>query len=82
MHQGIEPTVFLWDGSGVKELPQWLNSKVPTSYAGATGDGVQSLCQKGPLEEEMAAHSSTLFRKIPWWPGGHRVTKSQTGLSY
>ena len=27
---------------------------------------VQSLGQKDPLEKEMATHSSTLARKIPW----------------
>ena len=28
--------------------------------------GVQSLCQKDSLEEEMATHSSTLAWEIPW----------------
>ena len=76
MHRGIETIVLLWDGSGVKGLPQWLNSKVSTSNAGTTGDRVQSLCRKDPLEEEMATQSSILFRKIPWTeePGGHRIT--------
>ena len=27
---------------------------------------VRSLCQQGPLEEEVAAHSSVLEGKIPW----------------
>ena len=33
---------------------------------------VQSLGQEGPLEEEMAAHSSILAWEIPWTeePGG------------
>ena len=33
---------------------------------------VQSLSQEDPLEDEMAAHSSILARKIPWAeePGG------------
>ena len=43
--------------------------------------GVQSLGQEGPLEEEMATHSSPLAWRIPWTeePGGlqsmgsHRV---------
>ena len=79
MHRGMETTVFLWDGSGVKGLPQWLNSKVSTSNAGATGDRVQSLCRKDPLEEEMATQSSILFRKIPWTeePGGLQSMGSQ-----
>ena len=34
--------------------------------------GVQSLGREAPLEEEMAAHSSTFAWKIPWAeePGG------------
>ena len=33
---------------------------------------VQSLGQEDPLEEEMATHSSSLARRIPWTeePGG------------
>ena len=79
MHRGIETIVFLWDGSGVKGLPQGLNSKVSTSNAGATGNRVQSLCRKDPLEEETVTHSSTLACEIPWteepgWlqPKGHK----------
>ena len=42
---------------------------------------VQSLSQEDPLEKEMATHSSTLARKIPWMEepgrlqsmGSHRV---------
>ena len=30
---------------------------------------VQSLGQEDPLEKEMATHSSTLARKIPWTEG-------------
>ena len=34
--------------------------------------GVRSLCQEGPLEKEMATHSSILAWEIPWTeePGG------------
>ena len=32
----------------------------------ACNAGVQSLGQEEPLEEEMAAHSSSLAWKIPW----------------
>ena len=44
---------------------------------------VPSLGREDPLEEEMAAHSSTLAWKIPWTeePGGLQsmgVTKCQT----
>jgi len=46
----------------------------------------RSLDQEGPLEKEMAIHSSILAWEIPWTeePGGlqsvHRVAKNQTGL--
>ena len=40
---------------------------------------VQSLGRKGPLEKEMATHSSILACKIPWTD--HGVTKSRTQLS-
>ena len=46
---------------------------------------VWSLGREGPLEEEMAAHSSILAWRIPWTeePGGlvHGVAKSQAWLS-
>ena len=40
---------------------------------------VQSLSQEDPLEKEMATHSRTLARKIPWTeePGGLQATGSQ-----
>ena len=40
---------------------------------------VQSLGQEGPLEEEMATHSSILAWKIPWTgePGGLKSMGSQ-----
>ena len=40
---------------------------------------VQSLGWEDPLEKEMATHSSTLARKIPWIeePGGLQSTGSQ-----
>ena len=39
---------------------------------GATGDIIQSLVWKDPLEKEMATHSSILAWEIPWTeePGG------------
>ena len=44
---------------------------------------VQSLGWKGPLEEDMATHSSILAWKIPmdrgaWWATVHGFTKSPT----
>ena len=46
---------------------------------------VQSLGWEDPLEEGMAAHSSTLAWRIPmdggaWWATVQRVAKSQTRL--
>ena len=40
---------------------------------------VQSLCQEGLLEKEMATHSSTLAWKIPWTeePGRLQAIGSQ-----
>ena len=48
---------------------------------------VRSLGWEDPLEEGMATHSSNLAWRIPvdrraWQAIVHRVTKSQTGLSY
>ena len=47
---------------------------------------VPSLGREGPLEAEMATHSSILAWRIPmdrgaWWATIHGVTKSQTQLS-
>ena len=44
---------------------------LPDNARGA-GDTGSILGQEGPLEEEMASHSSTLVWKIPWIeePGG------------
>ena len=41
---------------------------------------VQSLDQEGPLEEDMAAHSSALAWRIPWTeePGGLQARGLQT----
>ena len=42
-------------------------------------DGVQSLVQRDPLEEEMATHSRVLAWEIPWTeePGGLQSMGSQ-----
>ena len=47
---------------------------------------VQSLCQKDPLEKEMATHASILAWEIPWTEESGRLQfmglqKSQTLLS-
>ena len=47
---------------------------------------LQSLGQEGPLEKEMATHSSILVRKNPtdrgaWQATVHGVAKSETQLS-
>ena len=44
-------------------LPPWLSGKASACSAGDVGS-IPGL--KDPLEEEMAAHSSILVRKIPW----------------
>ena len=47
---------------------------------------VQSLCQKDPLEKEMATHASILAWEIPWTEElgratAHGVRNSQTQLN-
>ena len=59
--------------------------KNPPAKAGDTGGQemqVRSLGRQGPLEEEMATHSSILAWEIPWTegPGGLGATKSWTRL--
>jgi len=70
----------LWSfpgSSAIKNLP---------ANAGDMGLSVQSLGQEGPLEKEMATHSSVLAYKIPWTeePGGLQsmgLQRSWTQLS-
>ena len=40
----------------------------------------RSLCREDPLEEEMATHSSTLAKEIPWTeePGGIQSMRLQS----
>ena len=49
-----------------------LEVKNPPANAGDIREVGSTPGQKDPLEEEMAAHSSILVRKIPWTeePGG------------
>ena len=51
-------------------LPSWLRGKEPSWQIVETR--VRSLGREDPLEEDMAAHSSTLAWRIPWTeePGG------------
>ena len=62
-------------------IPWWLSGKESVCNA----DRVQSLGQEGPLEEEMAAHSSILAWRILWAeePGGLQCMglQSRTRLS-
>ena len=44
-------------------LPSGSDGK---KFACNAGDPVQSLGREDPLEKEMATHSSSLARKIPW----------------
>ena len=54
-------------------FPGGLVVKNSPAQAEATGDGVQSMGWKDPLEEEMATYSSILVWEIPWAeePGGY-----------
>ena len=44
------------------ELPWWLSSKSEPMQEAR----IQSLAREGPLEKEMATHSSILAWEIPW----------------
>ena len=48
------------------QFPGWLSSKESPAVQETPGKQVQSLGQEGPLEEEMATHSSILAWRIPW----------------
>ena len=52
--------------------PQWLSGKASSCNAGAAGGVGWIPGMEDPLEEGMAAHSSTLACRIPWTeePGG------------
>ena len=55
-----QPRIPLWSfpgSSAIKNLP---------ANAGDMGLSVQSLGQEGPLEKELAIHSSVLAWRIPW----------------
>ena len=55
-----QPRIPLWSfpgSSAIKNLP---------ANAGDMGLSVQSLGQEGPLEKELAIHSSILAGEIPW----------------
>jgi len=47
----------------VRRAPRWLSGRVHMQCRRHRFD---LLGRKYPLEEEMATHSSTLARKIPW----------------
>ena len=66
-------------------FPSDSAGKQSTCNAGDTGDAISFLGWEGPLEEEMATHSSILAWKIPWTEEHGRATvhgvgKSQTWL--
>ena len=63
-----------------------LGAQMVKSLPAVQETWVPSLGQEGPLEKEMAAHSSILAWRIPmdggaWCTTVHEVTKSQTSLS-
>ena len=47
-------------------LPRWHNGKDPACLQETQEMWVRSLGWEGPLEEEMATHSSILAWRIPW----------------
>ena len=53
------------------QFPGWLSSKESPAVQETPGKQVQSLGQEGPLEEEMATHSSFLAWRIPWTEVGY-----------
>ena len=69
----------IWLYSTVQGLRQWLNRKESACSAGATGEAGSSLGWEDPLEESLAAHSSTLAWRIPWTeePGWLQSMESQ-----
>ena len=54
-------------------------TKNPAAKAGSLRDAAPSLGWEGPLEEEVADHSSVLARRISWTeePGGLQSMGSQ-----
>ena len=79
----------------VKNLPAMQDSQVPGFLGGASGKELQpmqetwvvgsSLGQEGPLEKEMATHSSIFACRIPWTeePGGlHSIGSQRVGLDW
>ena len=71
-------SVFLlaWDFSGGWDFPGGSEGKASVYNEGDSGS-IPEL--EDPLEKEMAAHSSTLARKISWTkgPGGLQSMESQ-----
>ena len=72
--------VELWKDTIRGGLSSWLSGKESACPAGDTGDVAQSLGWEGLLEKEMATHSSTLAREIPWteeswWATVHGVIR-------
>ena len=69
---------FLWlNNICVCVLPWWLSGKEPAYQCRRLG--FDSLGQEGPLEKEMATHSTILAWEIPWTeePGGLKSMESQ-----
>ena len=60
-------------------FPEGSAGKEATYNSRDTGDVVRSLIWEGPLEKEMATHSSILAWRISWTeePGGLQSTGSQ-----
>ena len=56
---------MVWYFRLLKNFPQFVVI-FPGGLDGKAGTEVRFLGQEGPLEKEMAIHSSTLAWKIPW----------------
>ena len=55
------PDWFFYDSSGASLMPQTVKNLLAMQET-----LIQSLCQKDPLENGMATHSSILLWRIPW----------------
>ena len=53
-------------GNNIIGFPWWLGAKKPPANAGDTRDSGSVPGQEGPLEKEMATHSSILAWGSPW----------------
>ena len=74
MSPALQVDALLTEPRGASLGAKWYRIRLPVQEM-----WVQSLGQEGPLEEEMATHSSILSWRIPWTeePGGLQSIGSQ-----